>query len=549
MEKRMELNREYLETLQMTKRSCKLIFPKDKMKIKNENKEKDYFQEDKKKEKEFKALKDDLFNLNEILDFNEQLIREKEQIIHEKEDQIKLIDIHLIDKEKQINDLITQLESLVLKNYNLVKEKEENLLSKETQVSLITSKFTYEIKLKDIQINDLIIQRKNIEMEKEELFNQIKEFSNQLLIDANNQIKVKDENIKIINNENEIKKYCNEYSKVDKEKRNKLFFSNQLIQNQNLILEFGSKGIDPFTQFSFPYYITCNDKLNIIAVSDYSNNRVKIMDKKGALILCFPFKSPMGIAIIPSLSLLAISSNTKHVIEIFDLSPLLLSINNNPSPASYKKKKEEGLPHLYTIGKGIGVTKDHFHFNAPMGIGYSVEKEILAISDSRNQRIEIFKIGRRGYEHHSVIHSLPFKPYQIAISSPGDLILVSDLSKVMIYKEEEEGKKRGWIEEGEMRPPPSLQPPLTSVRGIAIHSLFNYCVICDLNNHRILFFNLTTRDLVCSYQPTLPPPLSPSSSHYYFQKTCGISIDEEANIISIADSGSHSVTLFLSPIF
>ena len=66
-----------------------------------------------------------------------------------------------------------------------------------------------------------------------------------------------------------------------------------------------------------------NDNLNIIAVPDYSNNRVKIMDKKGTLIRCFPFQSPLGIAIIPSLSLLAVSSySEKHVIEIFDISPL-----------------------------------------------------------------------------------------------------------------------------------------------------------------------------------------------------------------------------------
>ena len=122
----------------------------------------------------------------------------------------------------------------------------------------------------------------------------------------------------------------------------------------------------------------------------------------------------------------------------------------------------------------------------------------------------------------------------------------------MIHKaevEEEEGKKRGWREEGEMRPPPSLQPSLTSPTGIAIHSPLNYCVICDYNNNRILFFNITTRDLICSYQPTLPPPRFPSSSPYYFQYAFGISIDEEADLISVSDIGSHSISLFLSPIF
>ena len=341
------------------------------------------------------------------------------------------------------------------------------------------------------------------------------------------------------------------YSEEEKEKRNKMIFSNQLIQNQNLLSHFGSKGTDPFTHFNSPLYITYNDKLNIIAVSDYNNYRVKIMDKKGALIRCFPFQSPMGIAIIPYLSLLAVSSNSEHVIEIFDISPLLPPIhNNNKNDPLNNNKWEEGLPLLYTIGKGKGGKEDHFHFNTPFGIGYSEGKGILAISDYSNKRIEIYKIRRDGYEHHSFI-SLPINPRHIAISSPADLILVSDGSKVMIYKaeEEEEGKKRGWREEGEMRPPPSLQPPLKSPMGIAIHSPLNYCVICDMYNNRILFFNITTRDLICSYQPTLPPPLPPSSSPYYFQTAYGISIDEEADLISVSDIKSNSISLFLSPIF
>ena len=301
-----------------------------------------------------------------------------------------------------------------------------------------------------------------------------------------------------------------------------------------------------------PCYITFNDKLNITAVSDCANNRVKIMDKKGALIRCFPFQIPRGIAIIPSLSLLAVSSYSKHVIEIFDISPLLPPIHNNDNdhPSNKNNNWKEGVPLLYTIGKGLGRRGDHFHFNSPMGIGYSEGKGILAISDYYNKRIEIYKIRRDGYDHHSFI-SMPIYPFQIAISSPADLILVTDESKVHIYRgeEEEEGKKRRWRGEGEMRPPPSLHPPLTSVRGMAIHSPLNYCVICDYNNSRILFFNITTRDLICSYQPTLPLPLPPSSFPYYFQQPFGISIDEEADLIYVSDVKSHSISLFLSPIF
>ena len=87
--------------------------------------------------------------------------------------------------------------------------------------------------------------------------------------------------IMYMNNKNG-RKICSE---EEKEKRNKMIFSNQLIQNQNLLSHFGSYGKDPFIHFNSPQYITYNDKLNIIAVSDYYNNRVKIMDKKGVLIV------------------------------------------------------------------------------------------------------------------------------------------------------------------------------------------------------------------------------------------------------------------------
>ena len=114
----------------------------------------------------------------------------------------------------------------------------------------------------------------------------------------------------------------NNNKKVKTNNKNKMIFSNQLILNYNLVSHFGSVGSDPSTHFNLPHYLTHNDKLNIIAVSDYRNNRIKIMDKKGGLIRCFPLKSTGGIAIIPSPNLLAVSSAEKHVIEMFDLSPL-----------------------------------------------------------------------------------------------------------------------------------------------------------------------------------------------------------------------------------
>ena len=328
-------------------------------------------------------------------------------------------------------------------------------------------------------------------------------------------------------NDNQMKKY----SKEERDNRNKTFLSNRLIQNQNLISHFGSKESEP-NQFNGLYYVTCNDKLNMIAVSDYNNNRVKIMDKNGSLIRSFPVVSPRGIEIIPSLLLLAVISNTEPnpVIEMFDISPLL---HRGDSPVS-NKFLENPLPLLYAIGGD--------DLNNPRGIRYSKGKDMLVLSE--NQRIVMFKIRRDGYENiGALVHSFAFKPYQIAISSPGDLILVSDNTKVIMYNELiKEGKGGTWtVRELQY---PSLQPPLTTPSGIAINSPLNYFVICDYDHHRILFFNIKTRELLCSFQPTLPPH---TSIPYFFQLPHGISVDDESGLISVTDI--KSVTLLFSPIF
>ena len=117
-------------------------------------------------------------------------------------------------------------------------------------------------------------------------------------------------------------------------------------------------------------------------------------------------------------------------------------------------------------------------------------------------------------------------PSSLSSSLLSQSIIIHNKNGRKIYGEEEKGKRN----------------------KMAIHSPLNYCVICDVYNNRILF-NITTRDLICSYQPTLPPPLPPSSYPYYFQSLCGISIDEEADLISVSDVAPHSISLFLSPIF
>ena len=105
-----------------------------------------------------------------------------------------------------------------------------------------------------------------------------------------------------------------------------------------------------------------------------------------------------------------------------------------------------------------------------------------------------------------------------------------------MYKEKE-GK---WSSEGKIK-----FPPLTSTIGVAIHYPLNYFVISDIDNNQLLFINQTTRDLICSFKPTLPPPSPSPSSSYFFQRPYGISVDEEAHLISDV----HSISLFRSPIF
>ena len=155
----------------------------------------------------------------------------------------------------------------------------------------------------------------------------------------------------------------------------------------------------------------------MMAVSDWRNNRVQILNKKGSLIRSFTIKSPNGIVIIPSLNLLALCSAGKHVIEMFDISPLLPFSTSNSIP--YHKNGpsvHHPLPLRYTIGNGKG--SDENQFNSPFGMAYSEGKGILALSDYSNKRIELFTIRRDGFERHSSIRSLAFNPNHIAISLP-----------------------------------------------------------------------------------------------------------------------------------
>ena len=290
-----------------------------------------------------------------------------------------------------------------------------------------------------------------------------------------------------------------------------------LLQNQNLISHFGTKGSNKSRKLIFnnPLFVAFNDKLNMIAVSDFGNNRVRIMDKEGSLIFSFYVNKPAGIAIIPSLNLLAVSSAEDNLIVMYDI---------------YSVLTDDILPLRFAVA----CDRKKNNFNNPQGIGFCEEKEILAISDHTFNRIILFKRNLDNFEHLSFI-PLPFKPQFLAISSSGDQIIVTDNSKANMYKE----WNGSWREEGEI-----ALPPLATPRGVAINSSLNYFVICDGKQHRLLFFNLTTCKLFCIFRPTI----STYSSTPFFKNPCGISIDNESDLISVSSQGSHSISLFRSPI-
>ena len=457
---------------------------------------------------------------------NSKRLMEKEDLIKDLREQLRTLNHQINEKDKVIVDL----------NYKEKKKKQNNRenMNKEEKIE--------EKKELQKQIEDLKNQRQKLNHqinEKDKIISELKENEKNKKEELKIQLEelIRENNLLLLNI-----KYKSKYRDEEIEKRNKMIFSNQLLQNQNLETRFVLFGSDP-DQLMTPNFIAYNDKLNLICVADYNNNRVQITDKNGSLIRSFHFDTPFGIEIIPSLHLLAVSSFNNHVIDIFDLSPLLSHHNKD----DYEDHIYESLPLLYTIGEGYGrVLDDHFRFQCPMGIAYSEGKGILVISDYGNKRIEMYKIKRYGYEHHSFIPSLPFYPVHIAISSPGDLILISGLynedtpsnkNRLKIYKEKE-GK---WSSEGKIKLPPSSLPAYPM--GVAIHSPLYYFVIADRDNNRILFFNLKTHELICSFQPTLP--LNSSS---YFQKPSGIRVDEEADLIAVTDIGTGAITLFQSPI-
>ena len=307
---------------------------------------------------------------------------------------------------------------------------------------------------------------------------------------------------------------------------NKYLITNQLVENLNLISNFGSKG-KKNNQFNCPNYLSFNDRLNLLGVSDLNNERIQIFNRKGTLLRTFPIKFPKGIMIIPSLHLLAIVSQLTNEIQIFDIS--------QTEKLNKKKIIKDPFPLCYSIGK-----KDKL--NLPTGLGYSDHKKLLAVGNYGEKNIKIFSIKKEGYNIHSIIN-LSSKPSYIALSTPGDHLLVSSIDnsiKLFKWSAENEGEKMKWKDEGPILLP-SFIAKFRDPMGVAIHSsvLRSYFIICDCSKFN--FFDLTTRKLIFQYRPSANISKVP-----FFYRLWGISVDDEANLIAVSDHHSHSVSVFRS---
>ena len=330
----------------------------------------------------------------------------------------------------------------------------------------------------------------------------------------------------------------NNYFDDIEEDANKYLLTNQLFENLNLISNFGSNGKKD-NQFDCPNYLSFNDRLNLLGVSDFNNKRIQIFNRKGTLLRTFPFTTPRGIMIIPSLHLLAIVSQHTNEIQIFDIS--------QTEKLNKKKIIKDPFPLCYSIGK-----KDKL--NLPTGLGYSDHKKLLAVGNYGKKSIKIFSIKKEGYNIHSIIN-LSSKPVNIALSTPGDHLVVSSSDnsiKLFKWSAENDGEKNllksendkveeemKWKEEGAIILPSCIKS-FKSAKGVAFHTsvLRSYFIICDCSNFS--FFDLITRKLIFQYRPTV------NLIRPFFRTVWGISVDENANLIAVSDIHSHSVSIFRS---
>ena len=353
------------------------------------------------------------------------------------------------------------------------------------------------------------------------------------------QIEIGEEKITHIKNQVEIEIVAEKPNSVSQRNRfRELIQTNLLVENDNLIASFGSRGAES-SQFFSPHFLTMNSELEMIAVSDYNNNRVQIFNKDAKYCGEISIKSPTGIVIIKKFNILVVASCADQKVYIYNIARLL------PAPI------DDLLP-LNTLGaEGSGQNE----FNFPCGIAYNDENDFLFIGDSDNKRIQIYKVnGTRKIVFRSSF-ALNFSAWDIAVSSSPDLLILSNPSEHVVeiysisYQNEMNFSKLKQI--GIANSPGSENTHLFNPRGVGIHPFAKYILVCDRGNSRLQFFNLVG-EFICSFKPNHVMRES-KRVPVYFQSPFGVCIEHHSNLILVTDTklrdGLEKVSIIVSPHF
>ena len=327
--------------------------------------------------------------------------------------------------------------------------------------------------------------------------------------------------------------------------QNQLILSSRLIPNENLILSFGSKGGNQ-NQFVNPYFLAINSKLDLIAISDYSNHRVQFYNTNGSFNCSLKIQNPLGISILSEYNLIAVSSMQSNKIQLY-------SVNNN-----------QITDLKATIGQGKG--SDSGQLNGPRGLVYNSSLNILAVCDWGNQRVQFFQlIGKIrkgkdllnfgpwevqvGKDMGEVMGNLvlKFNPWAIDISSSGEYLVISEYinkHRIHIFKLVDK-KTMSWKEIKVIGTdlPGSNDSQFENPYGVSINEQANYFIVCDFSNSRLQFFSLSSGEFICSFKPLKEDEKS------FFPSPYGVSIDVDENIIAVSDSATSKITLINSPFF
>ena len=263
-----------------------------------------------------------------------------------------------------------------------------------------------------------------------------------------------------------------------------LIFNNQLTSS-NLVHSFTLKY--NIYQSKTPFYLSVCSKLNLIVLKYYSG-KVKILDLRGNKKRSLKIDCD-GIAIIPSLSLIAISHSSKNNIRFYDMTNL--------------NKK-------YDIGDGL---------NKPMGICFCPQNGLLVVCNRGSKEIHFFRFDDKNssWKFHS---KLPFsfpKLREVCIS-PNHLIVGDENALHFFSIKSEKGEEF------------TFQRTLSAKRkwkNVTIHPTGNYWIACTSES---LYFITFTGKIICQFTP---------KRNFYaniFSNIEVIEVNEDDDLIYICDS-------------